>query len=118
MKARLSKDAEFPVSIEGRALPLQIGSRRHARKANRLAAARLGRRGWPVATPSPGHCGVVLFALQTLAEAIGLCATELHDMRLVGQAVEQGGREALVAKDLGPVGEAHVGGDDQGDPLT
>jgi len=39
------------------------------------------------------------FTLQPLTEAIGFGAAELQDVGFVGQAVEQGGGEALITKD-------------------
>ena len=63
-----------------------------------------GRRGpW---NPIPG---VVLLLL--VAETIRL-ATELKDVSMIGQAVNEGSGEALVAEDLGPVGKGEIGGDD------
>ena len=45
-------------------------------------------------------------------EAPGVVAG-LDDIAVVGQPIEHGGRHLGVAKDLGPIGEGEIGGDQQ-----
>ncbi len=47
------------------------------------------------------------------AEAIGL-AEQFDDMGMVRESVEQGCGQTFIAKDLDPIGELEIGGDNQG----
>ena len=65
----------------------------------------------------PKRMSFSMFTLRTLAEAIGL-AEQFKDMSMMGEAVKQGGRQALISKDLHPISKFQVGGDDQGETLV
>ena len=39
-------------------------------------------------------------------------------MSMVSEAVKQGGRQAFIAKDLHPIGEFEIGGDDQSEAFV
>ena len=52
--------------------------------------------------------------LEALTEAIGF-ADEFEDMGAMGQAIQEGGREAFITKDLRPFSKMEVGGDDESD---
>lgn len=64
---------------------------------------------WPQASPSDrgfmdfsfGFCGF---------GATGSCRVHFEDMHMMGQAVQNGAREAFRAEDLGPFIERQVGG--------
>ena len=52
--------------------------------------------------------------MEALTEAIGF-ADEFEDMGAMGQAIQEGGREAFITKDLRPFSKMEVGGDDESD---
>ena len=49
----------------------------------------------------------------SLPEAVGF-TYEFDDMRLVGQTIQQSDRQALIAKDLRPIGKPKIRSNDQG----
>jgi len=53
-----------------------------------------------------------VFSLCALAEAIRL-AEQFNDVRMMRETIKQRGGQTFVAKDLHPIGELEVGGDDQ-----
>ena len=57
------------------------------------------------------------FSLQAQAKAVRL-ADEFQDVSAMSEPIEKGGGSAFVTKDLRPVGEVPVGGDEQGAPLV
>lgn len=48
---------------------------------------------------------------------LGMVA-EFEDMGVIGEPVDEGGGQAGVAEDLGPVGKGEIGGEDKRDPLS
>ena len=56
------------------------------------------------------------FPLHALTKAIRL-TRELQDVRFVREPVQQGGGQAFITEDLGPVGKTQVGGHQHGHPL-
>ena len=55
---------------------------------------------------------------RALLEAVGLGARRLDNVGAVGEPVQRGGGQGLIAKDLSPVGELQVGGQNDGYPLV
>ena len=53
-----------------------------------------------------------MLTLRTLTETIRL-ANQFDNMSMMGQAVKQSCGQAFIAKDLNPISELEVGGDDQ-----
>ena len=51
--------------------------------------------------------------LHALSKAMQL-ADQFEDMGMVGQAIQKSSCQAFTAKDLDPIGELQIGGDDQG----
>jgi hypothetical protein len=58
-----------------------------------------------------------MFTLCALSETIRL-AEQLHDLRMMSEAIKQGGGQAFIAKDLNPIRELEIGGDDQGEAFV
>ena len=52
-----------------------------------------------------------MFSLCALTEAIGF-AEQFNDVRMMRETVKQRGGQTFVAKDLHPIGEFEIGGDD------
>ena len=72
-----------------------------------------------VPTPKPsgvrlGQTGRLVLALP---KTIGL-ADEFEQVGVMGEAVEQRSREALITEDLRPVGKTQIGGDSHRHPLV
>jgi hypothetical protein len=53
-----------------------------------------------------------MFTLRTFAEAIRL-AEQFNDVRMVSETIKQRGGQSFIAKDLHPIGEFEIGGDNQ-----
>ena len=56
---------------------------------------------------------VFLAIVETLPKAEGLTG-QFENVGVVGQAIEQGSRQAFISEELNPVGELEVGGEDHG----
>jgi hypothetical protein len=71
----------------------------------------------PVTVHRPSACGLLRLSTQALTQPKRL-ADEFQEMRAIREPLQQGRRPTFVAKDLGPIGNAHMGGDDQGHPFV
>ena len=59
---------------------------------------------------------VFLAIVETLPEAEGL-ADQFNNVGVMRQAIEEGGGKAVIPKELRPVGELEIGGNDHGGPF-
>ena len=77
-----------------------------------------GRVPHPVTVHSPFSAVLLWVALQTLAKAKRKLADEFQDGGSIREPIQPGRGQAFVAKDLGPLGKAPMGGEDQGHPFV